>query len=227
MPYIQYYNILYHTIPYHTILYHTQLKTIRLLQYWWKQDWTMFCCPHCSQLSTILNISIFAQVNITNHTSWLVKFDVLSCHIHLQVNITNPKFSMCKCVSYTDKEISEIKIYSVPKNTKILKQLFASGSVIIGEYSPRLRLGEYSPIITSSSANNCEILLHPIQAQQYSILLTSVNNVSSKTLFNPVKQRAQRLYACTTPPYTAPYHTPYHAQLWWLIIPEMQRQTGT
>ena len=37
----------------------------------------------------------------------------------------------------------------------ILKQLFASGSVIIGEYSPRLRLSEYSPIITSPSANNC------------------------------------------------------------------------
>ena len=32
----------------------------------------------------------------------------------------------------------------------ILKQLFPSGSVIIGEYSPRLRLGEYSPIITKS-----------------------------------------------------------------------------
>ena len=31
----------------------------------------------------------------------------------------------------------------------ILKQLFASGSVIIGEYSPQLRLGEYSPIISS------------------------------------------------------------------------------
>jgi hypothetical protein len=41
------------------------------------------------------------------------------------------------------------------------------------------------------------ILLHPIKAQQYcSILLTSVNNVGSKTLFNPVKQRAQRFYAC-------------------------------
>ena len=37
----------------------------------------------------------------------------------------------------------------------ILKQLFASGSVIIGEYSPGLRLAEYSPIITSRSANNC------------------------------------------------------------------------
>ena len=30
----------------------------------------------------------------------------------------------------------------------ILKQLFASGSVIIGEYSPRRSRGEYSPIIT-------------------------------------------------------------------------------
>jgi hypothetical protein len=29
----------------------------------------------------------------------------------------------------------------------ILKQLFASGSVIIGEYSPRLRLGEYLAVI--------------------------------------------------------------------------------
>jgi hypothetical protein len=60
---------------------------------------------------------------------------------------------------FTDKEKSEIKINSVSKNTKacvqILKQFFASGSVIIGEYSPRLRLGEYSPIITSPSANNC------------------------------------------------------------------------
>ena len=54
----------------------------------------------------------------------------------------------------------------------IPKQLFASGSVIIreysprlhlgeyspviiGEYSPRLRLGEYSPIITEAEANNC------------------------------------------------------------------------
>jgi hypothetical protein len=33
----------------------TRVKTLRLMQYWWKQDWTMFCCPHCSQLSTILN----------------------------------------------------------------------------------------------------------------------------------------------------------------------------
>ena len=49
-------------------------------------------------------------------------------------------------VEVTDKEISEIKINSVPKKTqktcvKMLKPLFASGSVIIGEYSPRLRLG--------------------------------------------------------------------------------------
>jgi hypothetical protein len=63
-------------------------------------------------------------------------------------------------VEVSDKEISEIKMNSDQKKTqknfaKILKQLFASGSVIIGEYSPRLRLGEYSPIITLPSANNC------------------------------------------------------------------------
>ena len=37
----------------------------------------------------------------------------------------------------------------------ILKQLFASGSAIIGEYSPLVRLGECSPIINSPSVNNC------------------------------------------------------------------------
>ena len=36
----------------------------------------------------------------------------------------------------------------------ILKQLFASGSVNIVEKSPRLRLGDYSTIFTSPSANN-------------------------------------------------------------------------
>ena len=54
-------------------------------------------------------------------------------------------------VQITGKEINKIKTTFV----KILKQLFTSGSVIFGKYSPRLRLGEYSPIITSPSANNC------------------------------------------------------------------------
>jgi hypothetical protein len=49
-------------------------------------------------------------------------------------------------VEVTDKEISEIKINSVPKKhkktcVKMLKQLFASGSVIIGEYSPTVKCG--------------------------------------------------------------------------------------
>ena len=37
----------------------------------------------------------------------------------------------------------------------ILRQLFASGSVNIGEYSSPPRLGEYSPMFTSPSPNNC------------------------------------------------------------------------
>ena len=68
--------------------------------------------------------------------------------------------AVSRFVEVSDKEISEIKMNSDQKKhkktcAKILKQLFAPGSVIIGEYSPRLRLGEYSPIITSPSANNC------------------------------------------------------------------------
>ena len=46
-------------------------------------------------------------------------------------------------------------LFEIITRVFILKQLFASGSVIIGEYSPRLRLGEYSPIITEPEANNC------------------------------------------------------------------------
>jgi hypothetical protein len=65
-----------------------------------------------------------------------------------------------RSVEVTDKEISQIKRNLVPKNTK---DLYKSTKTIIrlrlgdiiGKYSPRLRLGEYSPIITWPSANNC------------------------------------------------------------------------
>ena len=52
----------------------------------------------------------------------------------------------------------------------ILKQLFASGSVIIGEYSPWLRLGEYSPIITSHSGT--------MQSSELSACRTVYNRIS-------------------------------------------------
>ena len=62
-------------------------------------------------------------------------------------------------VEVNDKEISEIEINSVPKNTKDLckntKTITRLRLGVYREYSPRLRLGEYSPIITSPSANNC------------------------------------------------------------------------
>jgi hypothetical protein len=76
---------------------------------------------------------IFAQVNITNPTRWLVKFDVICCYIHLQVNITKQKFSKWRLPvlwKFTDKERSEIQINAVSKNTKacvkILKQFSCS-----------------------------------------------------------------------------------------------------
>jgi mRNA-degrading endonuclease RelE of RelBE toxin-antitoxin system len=101
--------------------------------------------------------SIFAQVNITNPTSWLVKFDVLSCYIHIQVNITKPKFTKWRLaggfVEVTDKEISEIKINSVPKNTK---NLCKNTKTII-----RLRLGDYRGIFTSTSSRWIFIIYRP------------------------------------------------------------------
>jgi hypothetical protein len=53
--------------------------------------WQMYLF-HLWFIPVIYSFSIFAQVNITNLTSWLVKFDVLSCYI-LHVNITKPKFA--------------------------------------------------------------------------------------------------------------------------------------
>ena len=37
----------------------------------------------------------------------------------------------------------------------IFNKLFAAGEVNIAEYSPRLGLGEYSPMFTSPAASNC------------------------------------------------------------------------
>jgi hypothetical protein len=42
----------------------TRVKTLRLMQYWWKQDWTMFCCHivhSCQQYWTMLLHPIQAQ----------------------------------------------------------------------------------------------------------------------------------------------------------------------
>jgi hypothetical protein len=48
------------------------------------------------------------------------------------------------------------------------------------------------------AANNIEQYCYPIQAQQHcSMLLTSVNNVGSKTLFSPVEQQARRFLPCS------------------------------
>ena len=57
-------------------------------------------------------------------------------------------------VSEDDFPLKFFLFFEIISCVFILKQLFASGSVIIGEYSTQLRLGEYSPIITSPSANS-------------------------------------------------------------------------
>jgi hypothetical protein len=65
---------------------HTLLKKISLLQYsWWKQDWTMFCCPHCSQLS-IINIEQYCYTRFMLN----ILFNIVDkCEQRGQQNIVN------------------------------------------------------------------------------------------------------------------------------------------
>jgi hypothetical protein len=92
--------------------------------------WRLYLCGN------ILYISIFAQVNITNPTTWLGKFDVLSCY--------RSKWRLAVLWKFTEKEISKIKINSVPNNTK---DLCKNTKTII-----HLRLGDYRWIFTSTSS---------------------------------------------------------------------------
>jgi hypothetical protein len=69
----------------------------------------------------------------------------------------------------TDKEISEIKINSVPKNTKDLCKntktiirLRLGDYRHIGQYSPRLRLGEYLTIIRRRRGDSFLFLIYKI-----------------------------------------------------------------
>ena len=71
-----------------------------------------------SGLNVIRIFSIFAQVNITNPTRWLVKFDVLICFFHLYIFTYRFKMAASRFVEVSDKEIREIKMNSDQKNAK-------------------------------------------------------------------------------------------------------------
>jgi hypothetical protein len=67
------------------------------------------------QSRVIFAFSIFAQVNITNPTRWLVKFDVLICYIHSPTGEYNKMEIFKTAARVSDKEISEIKMNSDQK----------------------------------------------------------------------------------------------------------------
>ncbi len=55
----------------------------------------------------------------------------------------------------------------------------------------------FSAHVAHSCQQYCSALLHLTEAQQYCFtLLTTVNNVNSKTLFNPDIQQAQSFWLC-------------------------------
>jgi hypothetical protein len=114
-------------------------------------------------LGGIMIISIFAQVNITNPTRWLhgqiwrIKLLYSPTGEYNKTEIY--KMAASHFVEVNDNEICEIKINSVPKNTK---DLCKNTKTII-----RLSLADYRVIFTSTSsrwifpnnhlalANNC------------------------------------------------------------------------
>ena len=93
--------------------------------------------------SAIIIISINTQVIIQNRALSLARYLGLSANNHLDAassrfaTVSEDDFAL-KCFFFLFFEIITCVF--------ILKQLFASGSVIIGEYSP---------IITSPEAKNC------------------------------------------------------------------------
>ena len=68
-----------------------------------------------------------------------------------------------KFVDVSESEIDQFKENAVPQKTKeatihqcnSTKAISRLRRVNIGEYSPRLRIGNYSPIFTSPKATNC------------------------------------------------------------------------
>ena len=42
-------------------------KNKQPVQAWWKQHWTMFCCPHCSRLSTIPDCRLFQAQQLVQY----------------------------------------------------------------------------------------------------------------------------------------------------------------
>ena len=49
-------------------------KNAQPVQGWWKQPWTMLCCPHCSMLSTILFSIVTPDCGLIQAQHWRILF---------------------------------------------------------------------------------------------------------------------------------------------------------
>ena len=109
---------------------------------------------NCDFETAIPHFSINTQVIIQNRSHWLAISDCQPIITSTGKMAASSRFTT---VSEDDFALKcfFFSFFEIITCVFILKQLFASGSVIIGQYSSRLRLSEYSSIITSPSANNC------------------------------------------------------------------------
>ena len=100
-------------------------------------------------------------------------------------------------VEVSDKEVREIKINSVLKTqkacVKILKQLFASGSVIIGEYSPLINTRLY--YIPPTFGIHLKYKLKIVIMALFVATKLQPYNSTARQLYSPT---ALQLYSSTT-----------------------------
>ena len=98
-------------------------------------------------LYIIIYISINTQVVIQNRALLLARYLGLSADNHLDGQMAaSSRFTTVSEDDFALKYFFFLLFFEMITCVFILKQLFASGSMIISEYSP---------IITSPSANNC------------------------------------------------------------------------
>ena len=104
-------------------------------------------------------------------------------------------------VDFNPEQVVRLCLCSTAKNNQVVAMLMKTG------------LNNVSlPTVVHSCQQYLTILLHPIHAQQYcSILLTCVNNVGSKTLFNILILLNSRLCVFTHVRLDATLHTVLYA----------------
>jgi hypothetical protein len=72
------------------------LRPITLMQCCWKQDWTMFCCPHCSYLSGNIEQYCYTRFRLKNIVQYCWQLWTTWAAKHCSVLLSNGLGVFCR-----------------------------------------------------------------------------------------------------------------------------------